>query len=155
MNPSEELCYLVVHGLIDDIFPSFQPEPEIAPEVIPDKEEIDREILPPIPKSPPKLIPVRVAIGGGIRIPIPAKRRRLGVNSGAHDQIVNLQGTLRYVTEEREFYREKCLELEQKLKRISKEKSSLENDLDQMANQIRQNKRKIPEKKPEITANEP
>ena len=61
--------------------------------------------LSPPPRSPPRVAPLATAT---TVTSANTKRRRLGVNAGAHDQIVALRRTLTAVTEEKDFWRSRC-----------------------------------------------
>jgi hypothetical protein len=88
----EEMVYLLLHEVVDDIF---TPAPTISDaanvssgrEVIDDAEEEEEsvicELMPDLStlSSAPFVVPV----------PSMPKRRRLGVSSGAHDQIMLLR----------------------------------------------------------------
>ncbi len=87
------------------------------------EEEEDLSVLPPLPSSPPTLETFPYEEKSTrmssvfptlkeevVNIPPPPKRRRLGVNAGAHEQILRLRDSLAYVTEERDEWRKKCKE---------------------------------------------
>lgn len=65
------------------------------------------------------------------------RRRRLGVNSGAHDQIMLLRSNLEYVTEERDRFRRKCEELERIVIQLRAKECDLEEEMTRQKRFIR------------------
>lgn len=82
----EEFMFLLVNDIIDQMF---KPDQSKSPEICDHPaQNLDSKALSPIPKSPPKLAPIA---NSRCDPQPPVKRRRLGVSSGAHEQIVQLR----------------------------------------------------------------
>ncbi len=118
----EEIAYLILHDLIDQIFGGARVECGVG-----DYDDGDGgEQVPPMPSSPPVISPVRERIA--------PKRRRLGVNAGAHELIVRLKNTISYVSDERDEMRAKCRRLEAEIRKLETEKEALERQVSALTN---------------------
>ena len=102
----EEVIYLMLHDIIDEIAGDSD-----------DTNETLKDILPEIEPDAPLVSPIRVC---------EPKRRRLGVNAGAHEQIVHLKNTLHYVSEEKDTWRRKSCALDSRNKVLEARNSQLE-----------------------------
>ncbi len=112
LSAIDEVASLLIHELIDDIFQhevevdtkGTKPQPESL------KDDADAP-LPPIPTMAPLLSDLDATRSNSGLTPM-SKRRRLGVNPGAHDQILRLRDTLQYVTKERDEWRNRCKDMQ-------------------------------------------
>jgi len=109
---SEEVCYLLLHEIIDDIFEEDE-GPRMGQHHGPREEEL---LLAPLTSdSPPWLSPTtrpasaKTAAVRATESPLSSvcKRRRLGVSSGAHEQILLFKASLDRAVQERDEARDK------------------------------------------------
>ena len=129
----EEMIVLMLHEIIDDCFDNEKKNPKTNPDNSAIFEH-DKDILKDSPTNDCELFM------------IPKKRRRLGVNPGAHEQILRLQNTLNYVTQEKDQWRLKCLNLERKIAQIQENEEALEDEISQKCRLIRFYQKKLQEK---------
>merc|ERR1711860_185253 len=98
--------------------------------------EVNPENLPPILESIPEVSPVKTASKrrSGLtpmaaKYPPLKRTRRMGVNAGAHEQIIRLNSTVDIVTGERDFWREKCRKLQIERETAIRERDEMADEL--------------------------
>ncbi len=109
----EEVVFLILHEIIDQMFDDGDDtKKKIKEEAYDSAEEVGdfpldgavAAIPPPAAMEPVPAVPPATALA--------PKRRRLGVNAGAHEQILRLRDALAYVTDERDMWKKRCREME-------------------------------------------
>ena len=135
MDPyPEEFAILMLHDLIDEIF-----RPKDADSDVSDNEtEVDFDLPEPSPDTTPEVAPVPPKSSSIPAIPISSRPRyRLGVNAGAHEQIVRLRSTLEVVSKERNYWRDLAREKDAKIHRMDQEMGRLEARMMKQVNLLR------------------
>ena len=88
---TEEYIYLLLNEVVDSIFRPNLNLNVVSPRTKANRECVDPEILPEIPTQAPMIVPIpNAASSSSVQSPL-MKRRRLGVSSGAHEQILRLR----------------------------------------------------------------
>lgn len=140
MSIDEEMIFCLVHEIVDDIFTNCEEEAATSPSVSAPashdmkyyRDEDDEAFV--IAQSIPQVDVTDVVAGPSAN---KRRRRRLGVSSGAHDQIVLLRNNLEYVTEDRDRLRRKYDELELVVRQLRARECNLEEEISRYMRIIR------------------